>query len=124
MAARYSADEAVGNLFNDIPQVLSAELFETLLERPGCRLERIVSRGHATPEGQWYDQEWDEWVLLIKGKAALEIEGETEPQELQPGDHILLNAHRRHRVAWTEPNDETIWLALHLDTHRNVCEPQ
>lgn len=113
MAVRHSAG---GNLFDCIPETLSAEFFETLLERPGCRLERIVSRGHATPAGQWYDQEWDEWVLVIKGKAALEIEGRTELKELHPGDHLLITAHQRHRVAWTDANDETIWLALHLDT--------
>jgi len=108
----------LGNLLADLPQPLPEELFQTLLERPGCRLERIVSRGHATPQGQWYDQAWDEWVLLFKGAAALEIEGREALLELHPGDHLLLPAHQRHRVAWTDPAGETVWLALHLGTER------
>lgn len=107
--------EKSGNLFAAIPTELPSELFETLLQQPGCRVERIVSRGHKTPEGQWYDQAWDEWVLLIKGKAALAIEGQAEPHRLNPGDYLLLPAHRRHRVLWTDSEGDTIWLALHLN---------
>jgi cupin 2 domain-containing protein len=103
-----------GNLFSGVPGTLPEELFETLLERPGCRLERIVSRGHATPPGQWYDQREEEWVLLVKGAAALEIEGEGGVRELGPGDYLLLPAHCRHRVAWTSAGEETVWLALNL----------
>lgn len=104
---------AAGNLFSGIPARLPGELFEGLLERPGCRLERIVSRGHVTPEGQWYDQAWDEWVVLLKGAAKLEIEGQAELLELKPGDYVLLSAHQRHRVVWTDPVNESVWLALH-----------
>jgi cupin 2 domain-containing protein len=103
-----------GNLFASIPTTLPTELFETLLEHPGCRLERIVSRGHSTPEGQWYDQAWDEWVLLIKGKATLELEEHPDPIQMESGDYLLLPAHQRHRVTWTDPAEDTIWLALHL----------
>jgi len=103
-----------GNLFAAIPDVLPEERFEALLKRPGCRLERIISRGHVTPAGQWYDQAWDEWVVLLKGAARLEIEGEEHLLELTPGDYRLLPAHQRHRVVWTAPDGETIWLALHL----------
>jgi len=115
MAAGDRSDKFVGNLFSDIPANLDEELFETLLKQNGCRLERIVSRGHSTPEGQWYDQAWDEWVLLLKGKAALQTEGQDALHELYPGDHILLVAHQRHRVAWTDPDGDTVWLALHLE---------
>jgi len=106
--------EVTGNLYTSIPGQLPEELFEALLERPGCRLERIVSRGHVTPEGQWYDQAWDEWVVLLKGTARLAIEGQVAELSLQPGDYLLLPAHQRHRVVWTDPLTETIWLALHL----------
>ena len=94
-----------------------AELFTTLLERPGVRIERIVSRGHVTPEDAPYDQTWDEWVLLVEGAARLWIEGQEEVA-LGPGDHLLIPAHRRHRVSWTAPDVSTIWLAVHLEGSR------
>ena len=109
-----SSTQHDGNLFAGLPEVLPEELFETLLERPGCRIERIVSRGQSTPAGQWYDQAWDEWVLLLQGAAALQLEGQEEPIELAPGEYLLLPAHCRHRVAWTANGEVTIWLALHL----------
>ncbi|MGK2741821.1 cupin domain-containing protein [Tepidicaulis sp. LMO-SS28] len=90
------------------------EHLETLLERPGLRLERIVSFGHVTPEGDWYDQPDDEWVMLASGQARLFIEGETEERVLGPGDCLFLPAHCRHRVTWTDPDTPAIWLALHL----------
>lgn len=102
-----------GNLFENIPEHLPDELFDTLLEKDSMRLERIVSRGHATPEGQWYDQPRDEWVTLLRGSAALVIEGREAPIVMAPGDQLLLPAHCRHRVAWTDPNQDTVWLALH-----------
>lgn len=100
------------NLFADIPAHLPQELAEPLAEGRAFRLERIVSRGHSTPAGQWYDQDEDEWVLLASGEAALMIEGEAEPVVLKPGDHLVLPAHRRHRVEWTATEGETVWLAL------------
>lgn len=103
-----------GNLFSGVAETLPEELFQPLLEGPGVRVERILSRGHATPAGQWYDQSEDEWVLLLKGAAALEIAGEGGPRKLLPGDYLLLPAHCRHRVAWTAAGEETVWLAIHL----------
>lgn len=93
----------------------SEELFETLLQRQGIRVERIVSHGHATPMGEWYDQSWDEWVLLLAGSAFLQIEGEPELKQLTPGVAIMIPAHCRHRVEATDQQEPTIWLALHLD---------
>jgi cupin 2 domain-containing protein len=93
---------------------LGEEFFETLLQRPGLKVERIISSGQATPAGQWYDQAGDEWVLLLSGEAWLQIEGESEARRLLPGDALLLPAHCRHRVAWTAPDKHTVWLALHL----------
>ena len=83
-----------------------------LLSEPGIRIERIVSLGHASPEGFWYDQEEGEWVLLLKGAARLRFEG-GEPIELQPGSFVNIPAHRRHRVEWTDPGGPTVWLAVH-----------
>jgi cupin 2 domain-containing protein len=89
------------------------EIFTELLSREGVRIERIVSTGQSTPTDKPYDQDHDEWVLLLRGSAALWIEGEGE-RELRPGDHILIPAHRAHRVTWTAQAEPTVWLAIHL----------
>jgi cupin 2 domain-containing protein len=109
-----------GNIFADIPKPLPAELFETLLQTQSVRIERIVSKGHVTPEDAWYDQNWDEWVLLIQGAAALLFEDNAETLELRGGDYVFIPAHRRHRVVWTDPRRETIWLAVHLASGDNA----
>jgi cupin 2 domain-containing protein len=101
------------NLFDDLPAELPEERLETWLETPGFRLERILSLGHFTPAGEWYDQERDEWVALLQGAARLEIEGRASPIELRPCDYVCLPAHWRHRVAWTDPDQVAVWLALH-----------
>jgi cupin 2 domain-containing protein len=93
---------------------LPDEVVDLLLERSGLRIERIVSTGQTTPEGQWYDQETDEWVLLVEGAARLRIEGEQADRELSEGDWILLPAHCRHRVTWTRAEPPTVWLAIHF----------
>ena len=100
----------MSNLFDDVPRVLAAEKIDVLLETPGVKLERIVSMGHVTPPGEWYDQGRDEWVLVLRGRARIRIEGETEDRSLGVGDHLLLRAHVRHRVEWTDA--PTVWLAL------------
>ena len=101
------------NLYRDIPEVVEDELIQPLIETDRFRLEKIVSRGHATPPGEWYNQDREEWVVLLKGRAGLLFEGETEVQVMGPGDCLQIPSHRRHRVEWTDPNGETIWLALH-----------
>jgi len=101
------------NIYSDIPKELPSELFEEIIRKGPLKLERIISRGHATPKGEWYDQEKDEWVILLKGSAGLTIEGKAETVVLRPGDYLNLPAHLKHRVVWTDPGGETIWLALH-----------
>ena len=100
------------NVFHNIPDELPEELFEALQAGDGIRIERIVSRGHASPEGFWYDQEDHEWVLLLKGAATLKFEGQQRPIALGPGDYLNIPAHTRHRVEWTDPQQETVWLAI------------
>lgn len=104
---------AVKNLFADLPECLPEELVETLFEAGPVRIERIVSRGHASPEGFWYDQAQGEWVLVLEGAAALRFEGETEPVRMKAGDWLHIGPHRRHRVEWTTPDGPTVWLAVH-----------
>jgi len=101
------------NLFAGIPEEIQDEVIEVLLKTPGFHLERVISAGQATPPGQWYDQESHEWVVLLSGAAGLLFEGEVEVRVLRPGDYLLIPAHRRHRVAWTDPVQKTVWLALH-----------
>jgi cupin 2 domain-containing protein len=103
----------VANLFDFLPAEMPAELFQVLLETKNFRVERIVSTGQATPPGEWYDQDAHEWVVLLRGAARLRFEDEPEPRRLCPGDYLLIPAHRRHRVEWTDPTQATVWLALH-----------
>jgi cupin 2 domain-containing protein len=102
----------MNNLFLDIPSDRFAELFDTLAETGAVRIERIVSRGHVTPAGQWYDQDRHEWVLLLKGAARLAFADGREVA-LAPGDWLEIPARQRHRVAWTDPAQDTVWLAVH-----------
>lgn len=101
------------NLFTEAPFNPDSEYFEQLVERSNFKLERIVSHGHRTPEGEWYDQERDEWVVLLSGKATLIVED--KEVEMTPGSYLLIPAHVKHRVEWTEETCETVWLALHTE---------
>jgi cupin 2 domain-containing protein len=102
------------NLLAPCPEARHTEVSELLLARPGIRLERIVSHGQATPGGEWYDQHMAEWVLLLSGRAGLLIEGEGAERVLAPGDAVYFPARCRHRVTWTAPGIDTVWLALWL----------
>ncbi len=102
------------NLFSGIPGEIPQEVSEILLQASGFRLERIISAGQATPPGQWYDQDTHEWVVLLSGAAGLLFEGEAQVWVMRPGDYVLIPAHCRHRVEWTDPEQKTVWLALHF----------
>lgn len=103
------------NLLADLPERGRAEQVRDLLSTPHLRIERIVSEGHTTAAGEWYDQPWAEWVLLIQGSARLRLAGEAAARTLGPGDFLLIPAHLRHRVEWTDPESKTVWLAVHYD---------
>lgn len=105
---------AVQNILTDIPAQLPKELFTSLLKNEQLQIERIVSRGHRNAQDEWYDQTNDEWIILIQGKATLEFSGQAELTTLKAGDYLLIPAHCRHRVEWTDPKKETIWLAVHF----------
>jgi cupin 2 domain-containing protein len=103
---------ASGNLFAEIPTQLAQEEITTLIASPGLRIERIVSCGHASPPDFWYDQPQDEWVIVLAGGAELAFaDGAT--MRMTAGDYVHIPAHRRHRVAWTDPAQATVWLAAH-----------
>ncbi len=105
-----------GNLANTLPDASQGEVIERLAVFPGRRVavERIVSEGQTTPPGAWYDQDWDEWVLVLKGAARIAFERPDAEEALAEGDWLLIPARRRHRVAFTAPG--TLWLAVHGDT--------
>ncbi|MBV8825070.1 MAG: cupin domain-containing protein [Hyphomicrobiales bacterium] len=103
-----------GNLLAALPQRLEAEQTTELVATENLRIERIVSSGQASPPGFSYDQPRAEWVLLVAGSAGLLFEGEAEPRVLNAGDYLLIPAHRRHRVAWTDVEHPTVWLTVHF----------
>ncbi len=102
------------NLFDGIPDDLPEELVSVLAENENVKIERIVSAGHASPEGFWDDQKQSEWVLLVSGSAVLSIEKDSgvEQIKLKPGDHLLIPARQRHRVESTSTTEKTIWMAV------------
>jgi cupin 2 domain-containing protein len=105
----------VRNLSRRLPDASASEVIDTVISARGVRLERIVSHGQASPDGFWYDQDEAEWVLVVSGKACLEIEGQAGDHVLAEGDSIFLPAHCRHRVTWTDPARPTIWIAVFID---------
>jgi cupin 2 domain-containing protein len=110
---RGSCMTRAGNLFADVPRSLGAERIDLLVSLRTARVERIVSTGQATPPGEWYDQDADEWVALLTGSARLRFEDERADRVLRPGDWVLIPAHRRHRVEATDASTPSIWLAVH-----------
>lgn len=112
-------DLKLKNVFEKFPSDQSGadrspgEIFETLLKTDRFKLERIVSSGHTTPQGKWYDQDWHEWVIVLQGSAELRFQDEEKAQTMIPGDYVNIPARCRHRVEWTDPNIKTIWLAFH-----------
>lgn len=102
------------NLFEGIPDTLADERFDEIVRGRAVTVERIVSRGHASPESGWYDQPRHEWVLVLKGRGRVVFES-GEEVTLGPGEHLSIPAHCRHRVGWTDPNENTVWLAIHYE---------
>ena len=103
----------IRNLFRDLPEMMIEEMSEALLDTQQFRLERILSAGQRTPPGEWYDQNTNEWVILLSGEAGVLFEGEAEACVMRPGDYVHIPAHKRHRVEWTDTKQKTVWLALH-----------
>ncbi|MGB8328553.1 MAG: cupin domain-containing protein [Polyangiales bacterium] len=99
-------------LLQELPTSLAEEQIDELIRRPNVRIERIVSTGHASPEGFWYDQTEHEWVIVLSGRAKLCYKDDAAEVELGPGDAAFIPAHRQHRVVWTTPSEPTVWLAV------------
>jgi len=102
------------SLFDRIPKELPNEFSEILAQGGDVKIERIVSRGHASAPDFWYDQDKDEFVFLVKGHARLAFDGQTQLTSLSPGDWLMIPAHSHHRVAWTDPACDTVWLVVFM----------
>jgi cupin 2 domain-containing protein len=101
------------NIFENVPEELKEELFETILHGKDVRIERIVSEGQTTPPGEWLEQEEAEWVILLSGGAELSFDDGSPREKMNFGDYIFIEAGRRHRVEWTCTDKKTVWLAIH-----------
>ena len=99
-------------LLKNIPDNLPEELFETLVKNDHVQIERIISKSHTSPKKGWYDQDKNEWVLLLKGAARLEFE-DGRVVSLGVGDWLEIVAHQKHKVVWTQPQGETVWVGVH-----------
>jgi cupin 2 domain-containing protein len=104
---------AIDNLFHLPPPPWPEEVLETLHQARGTRIERILSCGHTTPIGEFYDQEDDEWVVLLQGEAELTYE-DGSTRRLAAGDYLFIPAHQRHRVSYTSSEPPCLWLAVHM----------
>lgn len=100
------------NLFDDLPDHLPEERFDPLVDDGRVTIERILSKGQASPQEGWFDQDRHEWVMVVRGSAVILFE-DGERHEMGPGDWVDIPAHRRHRVEWTDPVEVTVWLAVH-----------
>ncbi len=98
------------NLFDSLPTSIPNELIQVIAGNQHVRIERIVSHGHSSPDGFWYDQDENEWVIVLKGAARLRFDDRTV--ELKAGDFVNIPAHKKHRVEWTTPDEPTLWLAV------------
>ncbi len=105
--------KASGNILSELPDASAEEVFQPLWEQSGVLIERIVSRGQRSAPDTWYEQDRHEWVLLLKGAAKLCWEDGSETA-LKQGDYLAIPALKKHRVEWTDPNQDTIWLAIHF----------
>ncbi len=101
----------IKNIFENIPADIPDELIEVIAGNDKVRIEKIVSNGHSSPPGFWYDQDEAEFVLLLQGSAELLFEN-NQKIEMKPGDYIFIPPHRKHRVEKTDENGITIWLAV------------
>lgn len=102
------------NIFQLPKLTEDAEVVEILLQGQKIVIERIISTGQASPEGFWYDQEEDEWVIVLQGSGKLVWE-DGRGLVMNPGDWLFIPSHERHRVEWTSQDPPCIWLAVKGD---------
>jgi cupin 2 domain-containing protein len=103
----------VKNIFKRIPSNMKEEFIEALMEAKDVKIERIVSKGHSSPPGHWFNQDRDEYVILLKGSAGILFEGKDDVTIMGRGDYLNIPANVKHRVEWTDTKEETVWLAVY-----------
>lgn len=101
----------MANIFNLPTQILKEELFESLFNNERILIEKVISTGQITPKDEWYDQERDEWLILLQGDAELSYE-DTSRIKLTTGDYLFIPAHQKHRVEYTSSEPPCIWLTI------------
>jgi len=101
----------MNNIFSDLPQSLEQEVFEEIVNSGPVRIERIISHGHSSPETGWYQQDENEWVIVLSGTGTLRLDN-GEDITLGPGDYHLIPAQQPHKVIQTAADEPTIWLAV------------
>lgn len=99
------------NIFKSLKNPSSEEIFETLIKNEKIKLERIISNRQITPKGKWYDQDNNEWVMLLKGEAKIKFKKTNSTIHLKEGDYLNIDANIKHRVEYT--SQDALWLALH-----------
>lgn len=99
------------NIFEQIDINLNEEIIENIVNSDNIRIERIISFDHKSPNGFWYDQDENEFVIVLEGEATLEFDKNTLVS-LKKGDYIIIEKHKKHRVVGTAKNMLTIWLAI------------
>ena len=107
-------NSAEGKFF-ELPEVLPEEfeLFDSIISNENITIERIISTGQRTPDGQWLQQDKDEWVLLLQGESELSFENGRK-KSLMSGDYVLIPKNQRHRVERTSKEPLCIWLAVYF----------
>ena len=100
------------NIFENIPKKIDEEIFEKIISNKSVNIQRIISKGHTSPQSGWYNQEDNEWVIVLKGRAIISFESKKDVT-LKEGDYLCIEAGTKHKVSWTTPDEETIWLAVH-----------
>ncbi len=97
-----------GNLFGNVKR--SDEEFVEILKSGQVKIERIVSQGHVSPAGFWYDQSEWEYAAVLQGCAELEtLYGKIW---LNAGDWVMIPEHEKHRVSYTSSEPACVWLAV------------
>ena len=102
----------ISNIFENIPPNLKEELNENILVDNNFKVERIISEAHSSPKDFWYDQPTNEFIYIVAGSAGIMF-ADQSVKTLNPGDYLVIEAGKKHRVEWTDKNSKTIWLTIH-----------
>lgn len=101
----------MGNIFARLPENIGKEVFDELVQHENVRIERIISKGHTSPDDGWYDQGENEWLIVLEGSGDVLFE-DGNKVNLNKGDYLIIPSHSKHKVTWTDPDNVTIWLAV------------